>query len=144
MVRTSDVLHTQELDIAEFFAMNPLVKSDCSGMSIGIYYCVSTYPGGSTPGFPGYATVSSSPVSSTVVAESKSVKASTGILTPSPIQTGMVSTCNKFYKVITDDSCYDIANDNGISLSSFYDWNPAVKTDCSGLQADEYVCVAVA
>lgn len=29
-------------------------------------------------------------------------------------------------------------------LSSFYSWNPAVHTDCSGLQASEYVCVGVA
>lgn len=30
-----------------------------------------------------------------------------------------------------------------ISLDSFYACNPAVKTDCSGLQADEYVGVGV-
>ncbi|KAJ5167853.1 uncharacterized protein N7482_003447, partial [Penicillium canariense] len=121
------VLHSQQLEIAEFHAMNPSVKSDCSGMSIGTYYCVSTYK---------------VPVSSTPVAKSTPVR--TGISTPYPIQTGMVSTCDKFYKVVADDSCVNIANEYGISTSSFYAWNLAVKTDCSGLQADEYVCVAVA
>lgn len=56
----------------------------------------------------------------------------------------MVSTCDKFYEVVADDSCVDIANEYGISTSSSYAWNPAVKTDCAGLQADEYVYVAVA
>lgn len=27
---------------------------------------------------------------------------------------------------------------------AIYSWNPAVHTDCSGLQASEYVCVGVA
>ncbi|KAJ5903926.1 hypothetical protein N7504_006309 [Penicillium tannophilum] len=108
-------------------------------MIIGTYYCVSTYKGGLPAGFSGFVPASSSPVSSTPIAKSTSV--TTGISTPSPIQRGMVSTCNKFYKVITDDSCYDIANDNGIALSSFYSWNPGVKTDCSGLKANEYVCI---
>jgi hypothetical protein len=130
------VLHSQQLEIAEFYAMNPSVKSDCRGMSIGTHYCVSTYAGGYPAGFPGFIVASSSPVSSTSVAKSTHVR--TGVLTPSPIQTGMVSACDKFYKVIADDSCYNIAN-NRISLSSFYAWNPAVNTDCSGLQANEYV-----
>ena len=55
----------------------------------------------------------------------------------------MVSSCNDFYKVILNDSCYDIANNHSILLSSFYDWNPAVRTDCSGLEANEYVCVGI-
>lgn len=67
-----------------------------------------------------------------------------GITTPYPIQTGMVSTCDIVYKVAAGDSCVDIANDNSILVSSFYDYNPAVKTDCSGLQAKEYVvCVGM-
>lgn len=30
------------------------------------------------------------------------------------------------------------------TLSQFYQWNPAVKTDCSGLQAGYFVCIGVA
>jgi hypothetical protein len=55
----------------------------------------------------------------------------------------MVATCDEFYEVVADDSCVDISNANVISVASFYAWNPAVKTDCSGLQANEYVCVGV-
>lgn len=68
----------------------------------------------------------------------------TGVTTPYPIQTGVSSTCDKFNKFVSDDSCVDIANEYGTSTSSFYAWNPAVKNYCIGLQADEYVYVAVA
>ncbi|CAG8935539.1 unnamed protein product, partial [Penicillium salamii] len=135
------VITGRHLSFAEFYAMNPSVKSDCSGLSIGTYYCVSTYEGGYPPGFPGWASSSSSPVSS--IPLTSSTPTNSGVSTPSPIQTGVVSTCDKFYKVVADDGCYDIANDHGITLASFYTWNPAVKTDCSGLQANEYVCVGV-
>lgn len=66
-----------------------------------------------------------------------------GVTTPYPVQTGMIATCDEFYKIIAGDSCVNIANAYGIPLASFYAWNPTVKTDCSGLQASEYVCVGV-
>lgn len=53
----------------------------------------------------------------------------------------MTSDCIRFYKVEPDDDCYDIAQDAGVALTDFYSWNPAVKDDCSGLQANEYVCI---
>ncbi|WYZ45780.1 hypothetical protein EsH8_IX_000005 [Colletotrichum jinshuiense] len=52
----------------------------------------------------------------------------TGVATPMPIQTGMVPNCNTFKNIALDD---------------FYSWNPAVKADCTGLQADVYVGVGV-
>ncbi|KAH6867368.1 hypothetical protein B0T10DRAFT_419895, partial [Thelonectria olida] len=59
------------------------------------------------------------------------------------IQDGMVKGCKEFYFVQTDDGCWAIANANGIDLNDFYEWNPAVKTDCSGLQAKSYVCIGI-
>ena len=109
-----DIADTHGVSLDSFYAWNPAVKTDCSGLQPDEYVCVG-------------------------------VKAATGtgVTTPYPIQTGMVATCDEFYKVIADDSCVDIASANGIPVASFYNWNPAVKTDCSGLQANEYVCVGV-
>lgn len=109
-----DIANNHAVSLANFYAWNLAVKKDCSGLQANEYVCFG--------------------VESTT----------TGITTPYPVQTGMVSTCDKFYKVVADDSCVDIANEYGISTSSFYAGNPAVKTDCTGLQADEYLCVAVA
>jgi LysM repeat protein len=66
-----------------------------------------------------------------------------GILPPQPVQAGINSACENFYFVQPGDGCYDIANDNGITLANFYAWNPAVHTDCSGLDYGYYVCIYV-
>lgn len=53
----------------------------------------------------------------------------------------MTAGCTKFYKVISGDGCWAIANANSIALTDFYAWNPAVGSDCQTLQPDYYVCV---
>lgn len=66
-----------------------------------------------------------------------------GVSTPKPIQTGMVTNCNKFYLVKKDEGCYDIAAAQGISLSDLYAWNAALNGDCTGLWVNVYVCVGI-
>lgn len=55
----------------------------------------------------------------------------------------MVKDCKSFYLVQKNDGCYNIAHDKGMALSDLYAWNPAVKNDCSGLQANVYICVGI-
>ncbi|KAL2759724.1 carbohydrate-binding module family 50 protein [Sodiomyces alcalophilus JCM 7366] len=43
------VLMRTRLSIDEFYTMNPSVNSDCSGMALGTYYCISTHHQGLTP-----------------------------------------------------------------------------------------------
>ncbi|CAI7599561.1 unnamed protein product [Penicillium manginii] len=62
-------------------------------------------------------------------------------VTPTPTQTGMVDGCLGFYDVQKDEGCGDIASRAGIATSEFYSWNPAVNTDCAGLQASVFVCI---
>ncbi len=62
--------------------------------------------------------------------------------TPHPYQPNMIKGCYKFYKVIANDGCAAIAKANNVTLDDFYKWNPDVMTDCRGLQAGTYVCIA--
>ncbi|KAK9422560.1 putative Polyketide synthase [Seiridium unicorne] len=63
---------------------------------------------------------------------------------PTPTQTGIISTCDAYYKVASGDSCQSIVNKyKTFSLSQFYSWNPAVGSDCSTLFLGYYVCVGV-
>lgn len=55
----------------------------------------------------------------------------------------MVENCNKFYAVVKDDTCYDIAAKYSISLDQLYLWNPFVGNDCKRLWPDTYICVGV-
>jgi hypothetical protein len=108
------IINSYGLSLAELYAMNPTVMSDCSGLARGTNYCLSTNLGGFRVGFPGWKPASSSAMISTPVRTSTTP--GSDISTPSPIQTGMVSTCNAFYKVIPNDSCYEIAKNLSILL----------------------------
>lgn len=39
--------------------------------------------------------------------------------------------------------CQDIATQNGITLEEFYEWNPALGGDCSGLWLNYAYCVGI-
>ncbi|GFN17061.1 LysM peptidoglycan-binding domain-containing protein [Aspergillus tubingensis] len=104
--------------LSELYVWNPATGSDCSGLQVIVFVCVGTS---------GYATTitSGDPVP----------------VTPTPTQTGMVSGCLRIYDVQSIDDCYDLAREAGVQLSDFYSWNPALGTDCAGLEASTYVCI---
>lgn len=61
-----------------------------------------------------------------------------------PTMTGTVNTCNKWYKVVSGDTCYSITQKFGISLEDFLRWNPAVSDDClTNFRAEVFYCVGV-
>ncbi|KAJ8110046.1 hypothetical protein OPT61_g7001 [Boeremia exigua] len=119
------------LTVADFFKMNPSVGKDCTGLSVGTLYCLSTLEIGMWA--PSEDIDSPSPTSTTAPISSG---------TPTPVQDGMVSGCTKFYQVVLGDGCWGISNANSIEPTDFYAWNPAVGSDCETLQPDYYVCVA--
>ena len=116
--------------------MNPDLDSACSNLKSGLDYCVGLVNG---------TTVS--PLTSTKLPTGTPTTTSTptntnAISTPTPTQTGMISTCNKFYLVASGDGCYNIAAQYSIALSDFYAWNPAVN-QCAALYPGYYVCVGI-
>jgi LysM repeat protein len=125
----SDVLNANGISLAQLFAWNSGVKSDCSGMQASVYVCVGVIGGG------GASSTTSKPTTST---------SGNGIATPSPVQPpSIVNNCNKFHFVQPGSGCSDVLNANGISLAQLFAWNSGVKSDCSGMQASVYVCVGV-
>jgi LysM repeat protein len=123
-----DIAAANGISTDQFYAWNPYVNTDCSRLWSGYNVCIRTV--GFTP-----------PKSSTFKTVATSTKPASS--TPTPVQPGMVSGCKKFYKVQSGDGCWAIADMNKISLDNFYKWNPAVKTDCSALWGQYYVCVGV-
>ncbi|ETS06285.1 LysM domain-containing protein [Trichoderma reesei RUT C-30] len=123
-----DIAAANGIALNDFYTWNPAVKNDCSGLFPDYYVCVG---------------VTGTKPTSTTTLKTTTTSSGNGIATPTPTQTGMVKNCNKFYYVVSGDGCYDIAAANNIALNDFYSWNPAVKTDCSGLFPDYYVCVGI-
>ncbi|KAH8898728.1 hypothetical protein GQ53DRAFT_635263, partial [Thozetella sp. PMI_491] len=66
-----------------------------------------------------------------------------GVTTPVPTQDGMVKNCNKFHFVAKGQACATVISLYSISLAQFVQWNPAAKSDCTGLWAETYACVGV-
>ncbi|KAF4986554.1 hypothetical protein FGRMN_10782 [Fusarium graminum] len=118
-----DVLNYNKISLEDFAKWNPAVGKDCSGLWKGTNACVGVI--GFTP----------SPTTTTAKGN--------GITTPTPIQEGMVSNCNKFYFVQSTTTCQGILTYNKISLADFVKWNPAVGKDCTGLWKGTNACVGV-
>ncbi|KAL7934419.1 hypothetical protein V8C35DRAFT_327295 [Trichoderma chlorosporum] len=120
----ADIASNNGVTLANFYAWNPAVKTDCTSLILGDYVCVGIVGG-------------------TTVKPTSSTKPGNGISTPGPIQTGMIGSCNKFHLVVSGDTCADIASKGGITLANFYAWNPAIKTDCTSLILGDYVCIGI-
>ncbi|KAK8028333.1 LysM domain-containing protein [Apiospora marii] len=118
-----DIANSHGITLAQFLAFNPAAGSTCSGLWANAYACVSTI--GMTPAPP------------------TTTQPSNGVITPVPTQIGMVSDCNKFHMVENGQSCSVIASLYSISVAQFVQWNPAVKSDCSGLWSSTYACVGL-
>ncbi|KAH7626009.1 LysM domain-containing protein [Sordaria sp. MPI-SDFR-AT-0083] len=106
--------------VAQLTTWNPYVKSDCSLLWVDYNICISIVGHTPTP-----------------------VKPGNGIQTPTPIQSGMTTSCRTFHFVTSGQTCQTIIAKYGITQANFVKWNPAVKSDCTGMWANAYVCVAV-
>ncbi|KAE8341837.1 hypothetical protein BDV24DRAFT_163060 [Aspergillus arachidicola] len=115
---------TYSIDQADFYKWNPAIGDDCKGLQPDYYVCVDV----------------DSDVSSVTATPTSTGSA---VVTPTPVQPGIVPSCDEFYFVQPGDECESLAKSHGIALGDFYTWNPAVKSDCGGLQANVYVCVGV-
>ncbi|KAK3303763.1 uncharacterized protein B0T15DRAFT_283482 [Chaetomium strumarium] len=140
----STLLPDNNITLEQFRRWNPSVPETCGTLPAGHSYCVEAF----------YEPVPSS--TSTITTTTARITSSTttpppttttlpgnGVTTPAPIQAGMVGNCNKFHFVEKDQNCATIAALYSISTGQFSQWNPAVKSDCSGLWASTYACVGV-
>ncbi|KFY07430.1 hypothetical protein V492_07145 [Pseudogymnoascus sp. VKM F-4246] len=108
----------------DFLKWNPAVKSDCSGLKIGNYYCVA---------IPSTPTTRTTSYSSTPLP--------TNGVGPQPEQSGIPEACADYWFVGSLDTCDSIATKNNITVSQLESYNPALSSDCSGLTPNYYICV---
>ncbi|OCL13420.1 carbohydrate-binding module family 50 protein [Glonium stellatum] len=107
--------------VTQFEAWNPAVGNSCATLFVGYYYCVAI------PGTPTTRSATPNPTSSG----------------PQPEQSGIVSSCNKYYLAKSGDSCSTIEKSQGITATNFFAWNKGIKSDCSNLFLGYYVCIGV-
>ncbi|KAI4184895.1 MAG: hypothetical protein L6R41_004448 [Letrouitia leprolyta] len=118
--------------VAQFESWNPAVGADCGQLFLGYYYCIA---------IPGTPTTRSTATTSTKTTSKTTSTTSAG---PSPTQTGIISSCTKYYKTVSGDTCQIISDKFGtFTVAQFETWNPAVKSDCSQLFLGYYYCIAI-
>ena len=120
----SAVAASYSISLSTFYAWNPAVGSSCQHLDIEDYVCV---------GIVGYT--------ATTTTTSTSTTPTNGITTPTPTESGMTNNCDEFHLVQSGDTCSVLASQNGIPLSLFYSWNPAVGSNCAYLDTGYYVCI---
>jgi LysM repeat protein len=112
--------------LAQFLAWNPAIGSGCRNLWAETYYCV---------GIPGTPTARPSSTTRTTT---------TGVPKPSPTQPGLISSCVRFYKAISGDTCDSIVAKHGtFTFAQFVAWNPAVGSECRSLWAETYYCIGI-
>jgi hypothetical protein len=128
-VTCSQVISYQKITLADFVKWNPTVNNDCSGMWAEVNVCVGVIGGSTT--------------APTTTPRPSSTTPGNGVQTPQPTQPGMVTNCNKFHYIAKGVVCSQVTSYQKISLADFVKWNPTVKDDCTGMQAEVNVCVGV-
>lgn len=67
----------------------------------------------------------------TTTKEPKPTGTETGPQPPAATHEGQLGDCDGWRVVSTSDSCQSVANNAGISLATFLEWNPAISDDCT-------------
>ncbi|KAK4247525.1 hypothetical protein C7999DRAFT_14483 [Corynascus novoguineensis] len=143
-ISCEDMPDIWDITLDDFVRWNPSLAAGCSALKTDMSFCVEAAdePPVSTTAKPTSST--STTASTSRSSSSSSSSSSFGIVTPTPIQPGMVDDCDAFYLVEQGDSCDTIASKNGISVTEFLKWNTNIGGRvCNGLWADAYVCVSV-
>ncbi|KAM7184012.1 hypothetical protein V8F33_013243 [Rhypophila sp. PSN 637] len=124
----STVLSVNGITIAQLFAWNSGVGSDCSGMWASVWLCVGVIGG--------------TPLPTTTTRVSTTTTRNNGVATPTPTQPGMVTNCKTFYKVVQNDNCDTITSKTGVSKANLQKWNTEIGASCN-VWKDYYLCIAV-
>ncbi|KAK2042618.1 hypothetical protein LZ31DRAFT_525886 [Colletotrichum somersetense] len=140
------VTATYGLTQAQLVRYNPILSSSCAFIT-GNSYCIEQNWGAEPEPEPQPPSTTAPGALTTLTTTTKAATSTTapgnGIATPQPIQTGMVSNCNKFYWVAQGVSCSQVLSSQQITLADFAKWNPSVGSECTGLWAEVNVCVGV-
>ncbi|CBF71205.1 hypothetical protein AN6664.2 [Aspergillus nidulans FGSC A4] len=115
------------LSLAKLVEWNPAIGSQCQNLWVETYLCTGI-EGWSAP--------------TTTTATTTTSPPGNGIPTPTPTQPGMIADCNAFHEVKSGDTCANIAQSAGISVSQFTAWNSGVGTGCTSLWLGYFVCVS--
>ncbi|KAI8315298.1 hypothetical protein K4K61_002332 [Colletotrichum sp. SAR11_59] len=169
-----DILSDYELTIAQFYAWNPSVGADCSGMwaagddcsTIESQYalthaeflafnpavsedCLSNFWGDYAYCVGTDSSGGSEPVTTTLSSAAASTPSNGPVTAPEPNQAGnAVTSCNKYAQARSGDWCAAFVERHSLAAADFYSWNTVLGStgeNCGGsFWAEYWYCIGVA
>ncbi|KAE8150567.1 hypothetical protein BDV25DRAFT_172050 [Aspergillus avenaceus] len=118
--------------VAELLAWNTWLSGDCDTALVANLNTTSTRAVCIGVGSKSATTIPASTGSGTATRTTASM---------GPIQTGVVSGCQRFHTVVDGDDCPSIESKYGISQAQFYQWNPSIGSTCGNLWLGYAYCV---
>lgn len=161
MVKEDDIcdniIKKYDITLKQFYAWNPAVGRTCSTMWPLNYVCISIIDGSPSTFITEPTPTSTRPWERPLpctfdrskglyICPSRTpipTESGNGIATPTPFQIGMTNNCKKFYKTVEGEDCRGVASKNKIDLKEFYKWNPGVRSGCTTMWKNAYLCVGV-
>ncbi|OBT63654.1 hypothetical protein VE03_07273 [Pseudogymnoascus sp. 23342-1-I1] len=120
----SSILDDNDISIDYFYKWNPSVKSDCTALQQSVSYCVMG---------PRWKDAMDGLPRDLVTTTTTALPSSTSCGTVQPpllTQARIPCKCNKFAPQEDGKYCSDLAQDAGITIKQFYEYNPAVRDSC--------------
>ncbi|KAM7214751.1 hypothetical protein V8F06_009823 [Rhypophila decipiens] len=115
-----NIAQANGITFAQLRSWNTEINASCSNLWLDYYICTRV---------PGATTV---PTTTTTAPQPSN----------SPAQPGAAKNCEKWYKIVSGDTCDKVAAKNKITTAQLSSWNN-VGTNCNGLQLGAYACVGV-
>jgi hypothetical protein len=69
-----------------------------------------------------------------------STATATATTPPSPRASGEISDCTDWFTLTGAQTCSDVLSNTGLTIAEFYEMNPSVNADCSGMDFGTYYC----
>ncbi|KAL5387455.1 hypothetical protein PMIN02_008148 [Paraphaeosphaeria minitans] len=110
------ILTTYGLSLAQFYAWNPAVGSECTGMWLSYSYCVA--------------------------APTRSSSSANPLATNGPLRSGTPTTCSKYYTPRDGETCQNVLEVNKLRTAQLYKWNTDIGGGCQNLWPGYGLCVA--
>ncbi|CAK7197530.1 hypothetical protein SEUCBS139899_000178 [Sporothrix eucalyptigena] len=132
--------YTTWMALADFFAWNPVVGSDCSGLYLDYWVCVGIQPQASlTLVYPTGTTA----IPSALPWTPTPLPSVDFRFTPSPTQGPLPTNCANYYLSQSGDTCRKVvANLGYLTQEQFLQYNDYLDGNCDGLWAGVYYCVS--
>ncbi|EHA24464.1 hypothetical protein ASPNIDRAFT_181794 [Aspergillus niger ATCC 1015] len=131
--------HGNRITMDELLEWNPDLKADCDYPIAGYWVCVGIKRPALTIIYPTTNGTAPDPTPWTP----RPLPTETAVYPPTKTQPGLAPSCSAYYEAQPSDTCDQILASNPmLKFPLLFEWNPALKADCSGILPGYFYCIA--